>query len=63
MAYEVWVFSRGEQFKRSGGIVTIETAPDTFGLADTHAYASQLKDTYNHEGLDVSVLVRSDRSY
>lgn len=61
MAYEVWVFSSQPEYKRTGGVVSIDTG--NYGLGDANQLARKLKDTYAAEGVDVSTVVRQEASY
>lgn len=63
MSFEIWFFSGRTQYRRTGGLMAIETAPPTYALADAEALAKKMAEAYAAEGHDVTTVIRTERSY
>lgn len=63
MTYEVWLFSRQEEYRPRGYVVAIEVCPPGYGRKDAEAYGSQVEEDYRASIPDVSHVIREERAY
>ena len=59
-AYEVWIFDRSTEPSQLMGITE---CPVSYGRRDADNVARTMEEAYAREGLAVSTMVRSERTY